>query len=219
MNIMKERRRMLLATLKGNPKFTINGIEYEFEKGMNWAQFASSQYNDGRITFDGSYVLFDDRYHVELGTPLMKSSIVITPDAAYTAKYRWIFKTGYGTVGAILYDASEWYIPMDSNNGYVWIDDISNVVFGTAAGSKYNLANYTILVATFKNTSSTNDESMGFSSQIGVYPNNLIVDLPANKTSWTNRFASISDMTYNQYFWVCTDSSRSNLYFKNIYLR
>ena len=36
MNIMKERRRMLLATLKGNPKFTINGIEYEFEKGFNY---------------------------------------------------------------------------------------------------------------------------------------------------------------------------------------
>lgn len=75
---MFTRRRMLLVCGVENPVFfiTYNNVkyEYEFEEGMTWSQFISSNYNDGNFTYSGTKVFF--RSNGEISSVITASTII-----------------------------------------------------------------------------------------------------------------------------------------------
>lgn len=76
--------------LAGKPKFvvTYNGAayEYEFDKGMTWAQFIASPYNTGNAFYNsGGYVKFNMyRQTVMNGNYAITAAAAIDPNIAYS---------------------------------------------------------------------------------------------------------------------------------------
>lgn len=74
--------------------FTINGVPYQAEEGMNWLNFCDSSYNDGRVSVRNSTVVLDGYY--PLYNP--NGDIVLTNDIIKGINY--LAQSGSGGGGA-----------------------------------------------------------------------------------------------------------------------
>ena len=221
MSFMEERRRLLISLSAKNPTFTIQGQEYEFEKGMKWYDFIASPYNDGRVSRAGPLVLFDNKFHIELGNALEGAANTLVEGNRYTANKYWIFKSYYGLTGTIVYGKEDQFVP--SSKEYMSISGIANVIFGTPSGEAFPFGNtasgYNRINLSYSagGTSYVYAFTYGLSTDKKVYPN---VFYEKVQPSVANRLSSSYAYPYktgNYYFWISKSNNNSRTEYRDIY--
>ncbi|MGN0806823.1 MAG: hypothetical protein ACI4MN_00020 [Candidatus Coproplasma sp.] len=219
---MRERRRMLLATLGGNLKFyiTYNGViyEYQFESGMVWSDFVASKYNDGNFTVNGTVIQYHG-YTVSKTTPVATTDeiaedsytavaplvIYVTPNTALTNGVG----TGFSVKNTGIYIQNSGDEAGLQKCGYI----------GASSAAGFDVTKYAFLSITAKISPNNNTSYPGY---VGYYESGATL---ANITSfsYTKREAistttaktvniNISDVTSNIYVYLNTSNGENSRY-------
>lgn len=58
-------------------EFTVEGTPYQAEEGMTWQEFVDSNYNDGHVTINKSYVKYDGATIDNGGSFALASDVIV----------------------------------------------------------------------------------------------------------------------------------------------